>query len=658
MSRQPRREFVLRVASALAAGFALEGIRGSPILGPTIANAAVIERPIPTRIADIVHSAGDFRSGLFDGVRRPGLGGGDGLQPERARANFTSAVIRAPFASSHVGLHWLADGPSANFELSWSRDGLRWSAWRRIEPTDDGRDQPTDERFGALVGTRGAEWLRYRASFPVMGSIVDRVTLTCLDARAGAGPVAWVAAGPSTFLDRVVTREQWGADESIRFKDGVDQWPRAHVTPSVLFVHHTATDNQYDDPAAEVRAIYTYHTITRGFGDVGYHMLVDNRGQVYEGRRGRDGDVLAANIVGGHVLRYNYGSAGIAVLGNFEQATPGAATLDALVDALAFECARHGIDPLGTVSLLRGGNRSGTEFIWRDGLPAIAGHLDALSTECPGDELYAILPEVRRRVASNLGTGGPGARIAERTRDPWPGRLDFSWEPLGGATEFSHRLAGWRRDARPDVIAPLSGYDADEREVWSPWSAKASASFDIPGDAIGTFTLMVRARDSRGVEGRIVARRPLFVDRHVIVDDSDREQTRRLGAWNTRTEAHGFNGSGYAQADPGDGAAAFAWSANVPESGRYRLLACWTDGADRTARAVYIVRARGATIASTTIDQREGGGDWATLGEVDIDEPGVVEIVLTGDDDGTVAADAVRLVLVADAGDAAVKRLR
>jgi hypothetical protein len=196
------------------------------------------------------------------------------------------------------------------------------------------------------------------------------------------------------------------------------------------------------------------------------------------------------------------------------------------------------------------------------------------------------------------------------------------------------------------VIAPLSGYDADEREVWSPWSAATSASFDISRNAIGAYTLMVRARDRLGREGRGVARKPLFVDRHVLVDDADREQTRRLGTWTPSNEVLGYADAGYLQSDPTAGAAAFTWSARVPEPGRYRLLACWTAGADRTASAVYVVRTRDGTIASATVDQREGGGEWATLGELDIAEPGSIEVVLTGGDDGVVVADAVRFVQI------------
>jgi hypothetical protein len=62
------------------------------------------------------------------------------------------------------------------------------------------------------------------------------------------------------------------------------------------------TQNQKADPAATMRAIYYYHAVTQGWGDIGYNFLVDWHGNVYEGRYG------GTNVVGGHSLQYNYGS--------------------------------------------------------------------------------------------------------------------------------------------------------------------------------------------------------------------------------------------------------------------------------------------------------------------------------------------------------------
>ena len=57
-----------------------------------------------------------------------------------------------------------------------------------------------------------------------------------------------------------------------------------------IIIHHTAT-SKIDDPEASVRAIYYYHAVSRGWGDIGYNYIVDQNGKVYEGRYGGDGVV-------------------------------------------------------------------------------------------------------------------------------------------------------------------------------------------------------------------------------------------------------------------------------------------------------------------------------------------------------------------------------
>lgn len=61
-----------------------------------------------------------------------------------------------------------------------------------------------------------------------------------------------------------------------------------------IILHHTAENNQANkDDLALIRGIYYYHTIVRGWGDIGYNYLVGQRGQIYEGRAGGDYNVAA-----------------------------------------------------------------------------------------------------------------------------------------------------------------------------------------------------------------------------------------------------------------------------------------------------------------------------------------------------------------------------
>jgi hypothetical protein len=584
---------------------------------------------------------------------------------------------------------------------------------REAHGPDRGAEQAAPETFGALLGARLGTWFQVRLTFAAAGpevAAVNGLTLTCLDSRRpeqfptplaplsaperasrtptqpsppyhgaqrganigfahipsnprpsqgegrGGGPVpgdeVFLKAGATGFLERVVSREAWGADESLRFKDGVNQWLPAYVTPSLLVVHHTAGDNDIVDAEAEVRSIYAYHAITQGWGDIGYHLLIDSSGRVYEGRYGREPDdtgrreIVSENIVAGHALDYNYGSVGIALLGNFQTRTPGAAQVDALVDALTFMAARYGIDPTLTMNYVRA--RGDATAFWRDGLNAVSGHRDCIATECPGDNLYPMLPAIRRRVDEQLGARGPAVRITHgpAERNLWPTDLVFGWEGDPTVAEVSVRLAAFRRIPGKDTIEPLSGYAADERPAWGPWTRDLALSVPLAPDAKGIYLLLARARDAAGQEGRVTARWPVVVDRHVIVDDVDALRTRHEGDWTRNIGVLGYYGAGYQEAAPGQADALFRWQVSVPEDGTYRAQASWTEAENRTTQAVYRLSQGDQPLGETTVDQQMPGGLWATLIEAPLRAgvPCVVEVA--GADDGVTIADAIRLVLV------------
>ncbi len=132
-----------------------------------------------------------------------------------------------------------------------------------------------------------------------------------------------------------------------------------------------------------MRSIYYYHAVTKGWGDIGYNFLVDRNGVVYEGRFGGE------NVVGGHALKYNYGSLGIGVIGSFAT-TPDPAPAEAATIALTAFKGRF-VDPLGQY------------FFVDKMIPNIVGHRDVLSTACPGNAFYPRLPIIRQEVSKILG---------------------------------------------------------------------------------------------------------------------------------------------------------------------------------------------------------------------------------------------------------------
>ena len=187
-------------------------------------------------------------------------------------------------------------------------------------------------------------------------------------------------------LGAVVTRAGWGADESLR------RGRPAYTTPTALVVHHTVTVNDYAqaDAPSYVRAVYTYHTRSRGWSDIGYNLLVDRFGTVYEGRAGD----FARGVVGAHTAGFNDGTLGISLLGNYDAVEAPAALVAALVRAGSWASERWRFDPRGTVTLTsRGSDRFPAGA--RVTVSRVPGHRDLGRTACPGRYAYATLPAVR-----------------------------------------------------------------------------------------------------------------------------------------------------------------------------------------------------------------------------------------------------------------------
>ena len=255
-------------------------------------------------------------------------------------------------------------------------------------------------------------------------------------AAAAFGAPAEAASAP-----KIVTRRQWGADESLR--GGRPDY----ATVKMAFIHHTASGNTYTaaEAPAVVRGIYAYHTRSLGWSDIGYNFLIDRFGTIYEGRYGG----MKRGVVGAQVLGFNKGSTGISVIGNFAGDAPPAAALASLRKLLAWKLKIHHLDPRGTARL-----RCDASAKFARGakvtFPVVAGHRDANNTECPGNVFYPLLPTVRLEAA-----GRPQAPIIALSR----------------ATPRALQPER-RRRTRPDDAEPVP----DEEASWSVSCATPPAS--------------------------------------------------------------------------------------------------------------------------------------------------------------------------------------
>ncbi len=241
---------------------------------------------------------------------------------------------------------------------------------------------------------------------------------------------------------KIISRAEWGADESYRFDSkGQNKWPEEYAPVVKFIIHHTGTTlkdmdkngvvNQ-EDYKATIRSVYNWHAQALNWGDIGYNYIIDPLGNIYEGRYGGDG------VVGGHALDdkkkvgYNRGSIGIVILGTYggwiyekeqgeylkkpdlyptingtqrisrEEQYNGqwrvwvdgdisSQTKDSLANLIAIKAKKFNFSPNGY-----------GDFIDLKNIPNVIGHRDVDRTICPGDNLYSSLSEERQLAQSKF----------------------------------------------------------------------------------------------------------------------------------------------------------------------------------------------------------------------------------------------------------------
>jgi hypothetical protein len=396
---------------------------------------------ISTIAADIKQSGVDFSKGDMPaggGFSSASAEHGLTVQAGLRGAQYVSPVIKTDFAMTHVGPNWSAsyDGGWFDLEVRLSQDGRRWTEWTpvSIESFEGDSTRPGKPGiYGSLLNGYGATRVQYRARFDTRGGPVSirNMTMTCLNVNDGPrakvlvpGDGQQVQASPYIAKPRPVSRAGWGCDESLRFSGGEEIWGKEFARWRAIVPHHTATTNNYYSAAAEVRAIYYYHAVTHGWGDIGYHALVGNNKATYEGRKSPDGQILAHDLMAGHVLQCNAGSFGFAFIGDFSYVYIPSGMLRAGQKLAAWVCAERDIDPLGNISFQRS-DRS----YYRG--PAIAAHRlmqrpDLYPTACPGDVGYSQFPWFRRYVQQKLDAAPEKTPVpGDPTPTPSPKRYIF-----------------------------------------------------------------------------------------------------------------------------------------------------------------------------------------------------------------------------------------
>ncbi len=330
---------------------------------------------------------------------------------------FVSQVFTTPFKFNALGPHWKSETPEgAEIKIEVRlKTKDNWENWQEaaISDTDEGKvtEVNSDQNFAELIfaneNKNQIEAFQYKVTLKTDNlkktPVLKDISFNYIDSTKGPkvstvpknnnniSKLLSEAKAASSSLP-VISRAGWGSPDpnGTAFQGQGLYWPPEYQNYERTVLHHTVTSNYDPDPASTVRAIWQYHTYSRGWGDIGYNFLIDRYGNIYEGRFGGE------NVVGGHAYKYNYGSIGIALLGTYsaEDITP--ETRNSLTEFAAERMANHNINPLGTAAPYgawvpnMGGHR---EYAYYDGQYKNY-------TECPGTAFWSTIGNIRNITAS------------------------------------------------------------------------------------------------------------------------------------------------------------------------------------------------------------------------------------------------------------------
>lgn len=137
-----------------------------------------------------------------------------------------------------------------------------------------------------------------------------------------------------------------------------------------IIVHHT------ESPGGDVEFVRHIHVDINKWSDVGYHFVITNGKSHGSWNAGGDGEIQEGRPMermGAHAKGANKGSVGISLVGTFDETEPTSKQVASVCGLIATLCNKFNLDPRSDV----------------------LGHRDVGNTDCPGDNLYALLPTIR-----------------------------------------------------------------------------------------------------------------------------------------------------------------------------------------------------------------------------------------------------------------------
>ena len=397
-ARVPTRRIAAAVCLSLLATVVVVAI-------PTVSAVAADPHPVAPTIHSMALRGVDSSALTSMRLKPAAVADGDAAWTRESAGTHAPAVLTGQVRTagfSAVGVTWrrstVPGAKPPNLQVAVRTYDGSWQPWTALEADADlptagsGAGEQGNGRGGTDPYFAGpSTGVQVRVDV-VSGALPADLRVELVDpgtspADSHLGPTAMSAASAAAGLPKVVTRSQWGADESLR--NGSATYDSSI---KMAFVHHTASSNSYTKaqaPAA-VRSIYAYDTKGLGWSDIAYNVLIDKYGQVFEGRAGGLSRAVRSAATGG----FNPSTFSVSALGTYTTTAPTSAMLTSIERILAWKLGLYHLNPAGTAKLVASSG-SGTTSRYANGVShtfsVISGHRDAGLTACPGNLLYAKL---------------------------------------------------------------------------------------------------------------------------------------------------------------------------------------------------------------------------------------------------------------------------
>lgn len=406
-----------------------------------------------------------------------------------------------------TGVTWDADSSAEVVEASIRvRESDEWGDWNAMEiaPQGEGSDRTGTE---PLI-TSGADAVQVRV-FTEDGTSPENIEVSVIDPGTGthdgktaqgetlpsSNPASKLgtqnttaalanAAPASSLKPKVITRAQWGANESWASPSSQNSELKA------MFVHHTAGTNNYHNATQayqQVRGIYDYHARSLKWGDIGYHFLIDKFGNVYEGRKGSIDSLPVGAQAGG----FNTDAIGVSVMGNYDVVAPSNASVEAVTKVLAWKAHQYGLKANGTTVLTSraaAGSSARYKYGTKVTVPVILEHKTTNATACPGRYFSAKMSGIRSNVAKRVAAAAPAVVAKTPAKGGYSLGKDMttakaSWGAVNGVDRYQ-------------IMYRAVSHGSSENISQKPWIAgktTTATSIDLSADPGETAQFAVRS---------------------------------------------------------------------------------------------------------------------------------------------------------------------